>query len=353
MDEETVRLGISLWITQTERLLVRMFTQNINRLSTFFLNLFFSSVRLPTLKEEVRRMLMFNRSVPLVWRSSSCLQIGIDDPVLIDGLSAADRELIELIKMGISPEVLAEKASHLGLTHERSASLLSLLEESQALVPRVQLHSTPVTHQVDALAQSRQASPSEFLAALKNQRIVCVGPLAPELAKLLSACGFSVTSAASVLQATVREGAIVVQSSVWVPDLMGARTLQDSGTPHVSVCVQQQEATVTHVVRPSLTPCIACLTHYVIDVDDDWMTGWRGLREQAPSARRVDPLLAWSALVTCARVIREYALEDFTVPQTHRVGIAGHVTSKVAQFHAACDCRMAQVLEDLTASSMS
>lgn len=298
-------------------------------------------------------MLMFNRSVPLVWRSSSCLQIGIDDPVLIDGLSVADRELIELIKMGISPEVLADKASQLGLTHERTASLLSLLEESQALVPRVQLHTTPVTHQVDAVAHLRGANPSELLMALKNQRVVCVGPLAPELAKLLSACGFSVTSAPSVLQATVRDGAIVVVTSVWVPDLMGARSLQDSGTQHVSVCVQPAQATVTHVVRPSLTPCLACLTHYVIDVDDEWMTGWRGIREQAPSARRVDPLLAWSSLVTCARVLREHVLEDFTVPQTHRLGLAGDTASEVAQFHTACDCRMAQVLEDLTTSSMS
>lgn len=352
-DEETVRLGISLWKTQSERLLVRMFGKNINKLSTFFISHFFSPLPLHTLKEEVRRMLMFNRSVPLVWRSSSCLQIGIDDPVLIDGLSTADRELIELIKMGISPEVLADKASHVGLTHERTASLLNLLEESQALVPRVQLHTTPVTYQVDAVAHSRRANPSEFMVALKKQKVVCVGPLAPKLSKLLSACGFNVTSATSLLQAKVRDGSIVVLTSVWVPDLMGARSLHDSGTQHVSVCVQQEQATVTHVVCPSLTPCITCLTHYIIDVDDDWMTGWRGLREQAPSARRVDPLLAWSSLVTCARVLREYVLQDFTIPHTHRVDLAGDVSTSVAQFHTACDCRVAQVLEDLTASSMS
>ena len=149
---------------------------------------------------------------------------------------------------------------------------------------RDRLHTTPVTYQVDAMAHSRRANPSEFMVALKEQKVVCVGPLAPELSKLLSACGFNVTSATSLLQAKVRDGSIVVLTSVWVPDLMGARSLHDSGTQHVSVCVQQEQATVTHVVCPSLTPCITCLTHYIIDVDDEWMTGWRGLREQAPSA---------------------------------------------------------------------
>lgn len=297
-------------------------------------------------------MLMFNRSVPLAWRSSRCLQIGIDDPVLIDGLSAADRELIELIKMGISPELLSDKSSQLGMAHERLESLLSLLEEAGALVPRVQLHTSPVTHQVDAIAQARQACPSEISHAFKRQRVLCVGPLAPELSTMLTACGLSASSG-SLSSSTLQPGTLVAFTSVWVPDLMGARALHESDTPHVSACIQQESATVTHVIQPSFTPCIACLTHYWIDADDEWLAGWKSLREQAPSPRRVDPLLAWSALVEVARTVRQHVLEDFTVPHIRRVSMTGETTSDVAQFHTACDCRVSQLVTDLTTSTTS
>ena len=74
-------------------------------------------------------------SVPITWRSSSCVQFGADDPVLIDGLLPADVSLIEDLRLGIGSSQFYARAQELGADLSRASSLITLLGEAGVLVP--------------------------------------------------------------------------------------------------------------------------------------------------------------------------------------------------------------------------
>lgn len=299
-------------------------------------------------------MFMFNRSVPLVWRSHTCLQVGIDSPVLIDGLTDGDRELIELITMGVSPVLFSERASELGITPDRTASLIHLLEETTALIPHTSVHVAPVTHQADALAHFHRANPSDVASTLEDTQVHCVGQLAPELADLLTECGMSACATSDLDMGDLAPNTIVVLTAVWVPDLLLASQLHEVGVAHMQVTVKQAESTVSHVILPALTPCLSCLTHQIIDEDDNWMAGWKGLREHAPTRLRVDPLLRHATVTAAAHTVRHHVMQDFTVPSVQTIDINGDTTTTApAQFHPACGCQSADAITPATTSSTS
>lgn len=299
-------------------------------------------------------MYMFNRSIPLVWRSESCLQLGIDEPVLIDGLTEADRQLIELIKMGVSSQLLTDKAAELGLTPDRCASLIRLLGEARVLIPQAETQpSTPTPH-TDALAQHYEANPAHVERAIQAAPLICTGPLARDAQELATRTGLKATVVSDVHNSTVPAHAFVILTAIWTPDLMNASFLQNQGISHAHAVVGQQTATVTHVIHPGFTPCLSCVTHYLIDADEEWMAGWKGLREQAPTPGRVDPLLAAGAVTTLVHTVRHHLLNDMTLPLMHTLSIDSPlVTEQRATFHSACECRSATaVAERMTSSTL-
>ena len=75
-------------------------------------------------------MLQFHRSVALVRRTESSVQLGVDDPVLIDGLTAGDLSLIDRLCRGCEPDEYLEAAQRRGVGRTRALSLLDLLTEA-------------------------------------------------------------------------------------------------------------------------------------------------------------------------------------------------------------------------------
>src|SRR5699024_10587791 len=84
---------------------------------------------------EEEPMLQFHRSVALVRRSESRLQFGVDDPVLIDGLTDGDFALIDRLCRGCDPDDYLEVAHRRGVNRTRALSLLDLLTEAGVLAP--------------------------------------------------------------------------------------------------------------------------------------------------------------------------------------------------------------------------
>lgn len=75
-------------------------------------------------------MLRICPSVPITWRSAACLQFGVEDPVLIDGLLPADASLIDDLRMGLGSGQFHTRAQDLGVDHHRPR-----LNRSPALKP--------------------------------------------------------------------------------------------------------------------------------------------------------------------------------------------------------------------------
>ncbi|GAA4284066.1 hypothetical protein GCM10022261_15970 [Brevibacterium daeguense] len=281
-------------------------------------------------------------SVPVVWRSDRCVQFGVDEPILIDGLTPQDAELISVLRMGIGIEDFFDRAEHLGVSASRASSLLALLDEAGALVP-VSTSSAarrPTAH-VDAFAADRGAAPAVIAESLATTSVLTAGPLARALLPHLSATGFEATSIERAEDALTFAAPLVMLTGVWVEDAVTAGFLVEHGLPHLQLVVGQSQASISHVVVPGLTPCTKCAIIHRTDEDADWLLAWRTLWRQAPAPARTDPVLGSLALALATAVVRNHVLGVQPEPMGVTVTLpSGAVSESAAEFHPECDCRI-------------
>ncbi|WP_349829508.1 hypothetical protein [Brevibacterium litoralis] len=290
-------------------------------------------------------MYQLYRSVPVVWRSARCLQLGIDDPALIDGLAPADTELVSLVRMGIEVEDFFDRAEKLGVDASRAASLLAILDEAGALVPLDTEEATrpdplPTAH-TDAWAARAHTSPARVSARLAARTVYVTGPFRDDLAVLLTAAGLVTRVVDRVEDVPDDPGVLVVLTAVWAADAVAAGFLAEAGREHLHVVVGQSRAEISHVVVPARTPCTRCAFHHRGTEDPDWMVAWRSVWREQPAAGRTDPVLAHLALGHAAEAVRSHVVHPREVPTDLEVALPhGAVTELVAAFHPSCDCRL-------------
>lgn len=117
-------------------------------------------------------------SVPITWRSSSCVQFGADDPVLIDGLLPADVSLIEDLRLGIGSSQFYARAQELGADLSRASSLITLLGEAGVLVPEgPDSGAVRKGSPVFAAARSFGLAPDRVSQILGARPVLVTGPL--------------------------------------------------------------------------------------------------------------------------------------------------------------------------------
>lgn len=288
------------------------------------------------------------RSVPVVWRSTRCVQFGVDSPVLIDGLTAADTELINAIRMGISARDFDARAAHLEVSPARSASLLSLLREAGVLMPveRTAYRAGSTAH-VDAYAARIRAEPSSITGQLTRPSVLVLGPLRRGLQALLVAAGMRADIIDRAEDALTADRPLVVLTGAWVDDAVGAGFLHEHGIDHCHVTVGQEQVRLSHVIRAQETPCTRCAIGFRCDDDADWFGSWQALWQQAPSASLLDPVLCALAYAHQAERVREHILNPGCVADDLVVSAGGEVVIETPEFHASCDCR-ASVLQHLS-----
>ena len=288
------------------------------------------------------------RSVPVVWRSSRCIQFGVDSPVLIDGLTAADTELINAIRMGISARDFDARAAHLDVSPARAASLLSLLTEAGVLMPveRTAYQASSTTH-VDAYAARIREEPSCITGRLTRPSVLVLGPLRRGLQALLVAAGMRADIIDRAEDALTAAQPLVVLTGAWVDDAVGAGFLHEHGIDHCHLTVGQDQARLSHVIRAQDTPCTRCAIGFRCDDDADWFGSWQALWQQAPSASLLDPVLCALAYAHQAERVREHILNPGCVADDLVVSAGGEVVVETPEFHASCDCR-ASVLQHLS-----
>jgi hypothetical protein len=247
--------------------------------------------------------------VPLVWRSPSSLQFGVDAPLaVLDELDEGTERIVAALVSGISRSGFDMMARSLGLGDDVAEKLLVRLE--------------PVL----------EAPPS---ATAGSEVVTGSGPLAEELRRLLATEG--------VLAAPddpAPDLAIIVAG--W---LIGA---EDHGTwlrrdiPHLPIVAGDAGITVGPFVEPGSGPCLYCVQLTMTDQD----AAWPAIATQLWSrpAPPLSELAIAEAAAFAARRIRERLAAVSTGSTSESAtgwrlaAASGELSSRAWTRHAECRC---------------
>ena len=220
-------------------------------------------------------VLKVGAAVPLVWRSPSSLQFGVDLPrVVLDDVDEGTDRLVAALVSGISVTGFDMMARSVGMPADAAQRLLARLE--------------PVLERDEP--------------ATTEHRVVVSGdgPLADEVRGMLRAEGLLAASEASEPD---REPDLAVVVAGWVipPEDHGSWLRRD--IPHLPVVVGDGGVTVGPLVEPGSGPCLYCVQ--LTRTDDD--PAWPAIATQlwnrpAPTMSR---LAVAESAVFVARLVRE------------------------------------------------
>lgn len=243
---------------------------------------------------------------PLVWRTPTSVQLGVDPPVVIlDPVSELDERLLAALAVGVSESGLAMIARG----HD---------DEREALLDRV----------------ARALEPPQAGRAVPTVAVSSTGPFGPELCGLLASCGIRTIGADTD---ELPDLAVVVGHHVLAPGLHAHWLRRD--VAHLPVVFTDRAVHLGPVVEPGSGPCLLCLELHRRDADSAWpaiasqLLGREGTSES--------PLSGREAAVAAARIVIT-RLHDGAVHQheTLRIEAAtGQRSRHGVDAHPECGCR--------------
>ncbi|HJA62258.1 hypothetical protein [Brevibacterium sp. SMBL_HHYL_HB1] len=280
-------------------------------------------------------------SVPITWRSSSCIQFGADDPVLIDGLLPADVRLIEDLRLGIGSSQFYARAQELGADLGRATSLITLLGEAGVLIPEgADTGVVPKGSPAFAAARSYGLSPDRVSQALAARPVLVTGPLRAIAEGHLAATGFTVSGARQIEDLDLMTAPLVITSSYLVPDLHSATWLSDREVDHVQVVLGESVVEIAGLVRPGRTPCTVCSCLHRKDADSGWFDQYPRLRALSDRESLTDPLARILGAGHAVQLLRHCLLRPRFDPVRRVIALdAETVSEDELAFHDRCHCR--------------
>lgn len=258
-------------------------------------------------------VLKVGAGVPLVWRSPSSLQFGVDAPrVVLDDVDESTGRMIAAMVGGISRSGFDMMARSLGLDVEASSSLLTRLE--------------PVLERDAAATEAATAATAAPRVAVSGD-----DPLADEVRRVLEAEGVLAGS-----DQGAPDLAVVVAGWVIAPEDHGSWLRRD--IPHLPVVIGDGGVTVGPLVEPGSGPCLYCVQ--LTRSDDD--PAWPAIATQLWN-RPAPALTGFAMAEATAFVVRRVLERIATGPGeslSWRVAAAprGDVSARAWTRHAACRC---------------
>lgn len=281
-------------------------------------------------------------SVPITWRSASCVQFGVDDPVLIDGLLPADVSLVEDLRLGVGSAQYHSRAQDLGVDIARASSLITLLGEAGVLIP-ADSEAATVAKGSPLLATARtfRLSPDRVSSLLAARPVMVLGPLRTITEQHLSASGFATSAAKHVEDLDLLTNPLVITSSYLVPDLHTAMWLTDRELAHCQVIIGEHSVEVTGLIRPGITPCTICTCLHRRDADEEWLDQFPRIRALPDRDTLADPLARTLGSLGVVLRLRQALLGAETEPLSRRISLAtGAAVDEDLAFHPSCHCRV-------------
>lgn len=251
---------------------------------------------------------------PLVWRTPTSVQLGVDPPVVVlDPVTELEERLLAALAVGVSESGLSMIArGHDGVR----ASLLERI--APALEPR---EAAPIAPAIAIVGVRPFGAELEALLLTRGVRVIApAGPERPDLA-------------------------VVVSHHVIPPDQQAYWLRRD--VPHLPVVFTDRAVHVGPVVEPGAGPCLLCLELHHRDADPAWpaiasqLLGRVGTSESALTGREAAVVAARLILTrvssgpatqhTVVRIDAETGARETTAVEAHPDcgcrGIAGLVTA--------------------------
>ncbi|WP_181275351.1 hypothetical protein [Brevibacterium oceani] len=280
-------------------------------------------------------------SVPITWRSSSCIQFGADDPVLIDGLLPADVSLIEDLRLGIGSSQFYARAQELGADLSRASSLITLLGEAGVLIPDgSDAEEVPKGSPAFAAARTYGLPPNRVSRILGARPVLVTGPLRSIIDGHLGSAGFAVSSARRVEDLDLMSAPLVVTTSHLVADLHSAMWLNDREVDHCQVVLGEHAVEVTGLIRPGRTPCAVCSCLHRRDVDSGWFEQYPRLCALPERDSLADPVARVLGAAHAVQLLRSALLEHDRGAFRRVITIEeGSVSESELSYHDQCHCR--------------
>jgi len=236
--------------------------------------------------------------LPLVWRSPTSAQIGIDPPALVlPNVTETDERILAALVAGISRTGLTM------LTKPHPKQCDDLL----AAVSSVLVTTPPV-------------------ASSANIAVLGSGLLVQSIAQILDASGAAVTVAATseLLPASPFDLVILVNHFVIAPSVYMHWLRRD--IPHLPVVLSDSAAEIGPVVTPGTTGCLLCVDLYRRDTDP----AWPAIATQ---------LVGRTSLAETPVLVAEAAAESSRLA-LHHLGRTGHAVTDHAPTNATYSVRI-------------
>ncbi len=186
-----------------------------------------------------RVFVQINPALPLVWRTHSSAQAGID-PVIVrfdDVDDATARALGELVK---------------GTSTTRLAALLGARRSAE-----LQAHCGPALRETTSPALPRIA------VIGKHQQ-------SEHIATVLAGASAGVLRGASTSAVNVTEFDVAVLVSSFVVSPIDSQPWLAHDIPHIPIVFTESGATIGPLVRPGTTACLGCVELSRVDLDEAW-----------------------------------------------------------------------------------
>lgn len=247
---------------------------------------------------------------PMVWRTPTSVQFGVDAPVVVDEVGPGTERLLAALRSGVSPSGYAMLARDAGVTPPDADALLDRL--APVLTPTL----TPA---------------SADGAAGRAVLVTGSGPFAETLAALLSDDGL-------LARPDERSPALVALVSDWVVPPDDAAHWLRRDVPHLPVVASDRSVSIGPFVEPGRGPCVYCVQLARTDTDAAWPAVATQLWGRAGAAH---PRIMVMTVATYAarRIATRLADGPSDAPTAWRVSDRGAaISAATTRLHPRCSC---------------
>lgn len=234
-------------------------------------------------------ILRLDPSVPVVWRTPTAVQLGVDPVICVfDGASAATERLLAALAVGAPESALPVVAETAGAGPQFAEALLDAVRP--ALLPAE--NGAPLSP-----SRTGPGTGPRWPASLRIA-VSGGGPAARKFGAVIHGLGATLVDAYPDDDDDLVDAAVLFGSYAVAPARHGAWLRRD--VPHLGVTFRERSAHVGPFVDPGSGPCLACLDLAQTDLDPAWPIIAGQLTMQRAAAEGDD---AFTASV-CLRVAR-------------------------------------------------
>jgi len=223
-------------------------------------------------------VLTLNSRFPLVWRTPSSLQFGVDNPVVVlTEVTVATERMLAALAVGISEPGLImigrTAGAEVAEIHALIAALAPALATGQNVdnLPTVLLVGTGLTGpslMLDKLATVLAASNIQVRIAADPATVMAHETDTATGATTGAATGTGTGTGTASTVATHCDLAIAISHYVLAPALRGVWLRRD--IPHLTVNFSDTRIELGPFIEPGLGPCLYCIERHRTDADASW-----------------------------------------------------------------------------------